>query len=73
MSESMVGSSSEEIPNIRVEDAPSRDEALIQSRNRGATEMMLTFRPRRYDLGAFVHLRKQKDCMLTFLKAVPSQ
>jgi len=46
MSESMVGSSSEEIPNIRVEDAPSRDEALIQSRNRGATEMMLTFRPR---------------------------
>jgi len=51
MSESMAPSSTEEILNNSVEETPSRDEAL-QSRSRTSTDMMLTSRPRIYDLGS---------------------
>ena len=56
LSESMAGVSPEEISNIRVDDGPSRDEALVQTRSRAANEMMLAIRRRRYELEKFVHL-----------------
>ncbi len=57
MSDRRVGSSAEKLSDFN--DAPSRGEALDQSRNRAASEMMLA-RPRRYDLKAFLHPWKQK-------------
>ncbi len=58
MSDRRFGSSAEKLPDF--DDAPSHGEALDQSRSRAASEMMLTARPRRYDLKAFLHLWKRK-------------
>jgi hypothetical protein len=52
MSDRRFGSSAEKLPEFN--DAPSRGEALDQSRNRAASEMMLA-RPRRYEFKAFLH------------------
>ena len=58
MSDRRFGSSAEKLPEFN--DAPSRGEALDQSRNRAASEMMLAVRPRRYELKAFLYPWKQK-------------